>query len=117
MENEISQILGFEQTVAHYFVEYKKQLFKLYPKLTEEYVESNYGSVFKYGKKRYMNAYIKGLSVYTDEELKQLIEFYKSDKGKWIVKKNLESNIIVLDDLALASDDFNKVFIEKLESK
>ncbi|KHT44737.1 DUF2059 domain-containing protein [Vibrio sinaloensis] len=117
MENEISQILGFEQTVEHYFVEYKKQLFKRYPKLTEEYVESNYGSVFQYGKKRYMNAYMKGLSVYSDDELRQLIDFYKSDKGKWIVKKNLESNVIVLDDLALASDDFNKVFIENLKSQ
>lgn len=117
MENEISEILGFEQTVEHYFVEYKKQLFKLYPNFTEEYVELNYAPVFQYGKKRYMNAYMKGLLVYSDEELRQLIDYYKSDKGKWIVKKNLESNVIVLDDLALASDDFNKVFIEKIESQ
>ncbi|MEZ9394759.1 hypothetical protein AB4222_23005 [Vibrio splendidus] len=117
MENEISEILGFEQIVEHYFVEYKKQLFKLYPNFKEEYVELNYAPVFQYGKKRYINAYMKGLLVYSDEELRQLIDYYKSDNGKWIVKKNLESNVIVLDDLALASDDFNKVFIEKIESQ
>ena len=116
LENEASEILGFKETVNYYFLGYRKKLSELYPSLTEEYFESNYGLVFKYGQERYMKSYIKGLSVYSDEELRKLINYYKSDEGKWIIKKNLESNAIVLDDLKKASDDFNKVFIERMQS-
>ncbi len=117
LENEISDIFGFEETVEHYFIEYKKQILKLYPKLTDEYVESNFNSAFRYGKKRYMESYMKGLSVYTDEDLKELINYYRSDEGKWVIEKNLESNSIVRDDLVIAYDDFNRVLIEDIESQ
>ncbi|MGF1911312.1 hypothetical protein L4C38_17965 [Vibrio kasasachensis] len=116
LENEMADILGFKETVDHYFMEYRNQLVKLYPFLTDEYFESNYGSVFQYGKERYMESYMKGLSIYTDEELKKRLEYYNSDEGKWIIKKNLESNKIILDDLTRASGDFNEVFIKKMKS-
>lgn len=112
----MADILGFKETVDHYFMEYRNQLVKLYPFLTDEYFESNYGSVFQYGKERYMESYMKGLSIYTDEELKKRLEYYNSDEGKWIIKKNLESNKIILDDLTRASGDFNEVFIKKMKS-
>lgn len=140
LEHEVAETLGFKETARHSFIGYKKQLVEVYSSLVEDYFESKYGldfqygqekymesymkelSVFndeeldKYGKERYMESYIKGLSVYSDEELRKLINFYQSDEGKWIIKKNLESNAIVLDDLKKASDDFNKVFIERMQS-
>ncbi len=140
LEHEVAETLGFKETARHSFTGYKKQIVELYSLLADDCFESNYDLDFqygqekymesymkklsafndeeldKYGQKRYMQSYMKGLSVYTDDELKKLIDYYNSDEGKWIIKKSLESNVIVIDDLKSATCDFNKKLIEKMKS-
>ncbi|NIY83698.1 hypothetical protein [Vibrio hepatarius] len=140
LEHEVAETLGFKETARHSFIRHKKQIVELYSLLAEDYFESKYDldyqygqekymesymkelSVFsddeldKYGQQRYMQSYLKGLSVYTDEELKKLIDYYQSDEGKWIIKKSLESNSIIVDDLENTSDDLNKIFVERMQS-
>ncbi|WP_172380899.1 hypothetical protein [Vibrio sp. Vb339] len=115
MEQKVSELLGFEDSVEHCFDEYKRQLIKLYPQLTNEYIDFNYGAAFEYGKKRYMESYMKSLSVYSDKEIKTIIDDHYLMNNWLMNEKRLESNKILINELSLAYEDVNAMFIEKID--
>ena len=78
MEKKLVELYRYDVTVDLYMDAYKTKLDNMYPNVTIEQLESMYSDAFEYGRNRYIESYIKGLSVYSDLELEELIEFYES---------------------------------------
>lgn len=112
LENKIAELYRYDVTVDLYMDAYKTKLDNMYPNVTIEQLESMYSDAFEYGRKRYIESYIKGLSVYSDVELEELVEFYETEFGQKLIIKNIEANEIVTNDMIDASEDFNQALIE-----
>ncbi len=93
---------------------YKAEAVRLYPHITKENVNAHFSDVFTFGEQQILEAYTNSFSLFTDEELKKLVEFYSSDFGKWYQRKFHNFNNTVQSNLAEATKALNNAYIKRV---
>ncbi|WP_064608955.1 DUF2059 domain-containing protein [Photobacterium sp. J15] len=113
LEQKIAEVMDIEGLADKSVSIYRVELLRLYPSLSPAYLDSEFEQVFEFGKQRYIESYMKGYSVYSDNELRELIKFYETDFGQWYLEKALKFNATAQADMGNAAKDFNDAFIKR----
>ncbi|MCP3928581.1 MAG: hypothetical protein GY705_05710 [Bacteroidetes bacterium] len=93
-ENEkiLYEKMGIEAIVVKSIVTYKSEIIRLYPDLNQNILEQKYHDIFSRAETNFKNSYINAFSIYSDEELQKLVEFYNTEFGIWLESKSNEFN-------------------------
>jgi len=113
LESRIIETMDVESVVKKSIAVYRKEMLRLYPTLSEEYLDLHYGDVLAQGEKRYLQMYVKSLSIYNRDELQQILDFYDTEFGQWFLKKSRDYNNAVQQDMGNAAKELNDAIIEK----
>lgn len=84
------------------------------PSLTQESVEASLEPLLFSARQEYLDAYIDAYSVYSTDELRTLLDFYRTDMGRWYLEKGIEYNDNVVGRLAEVSQSINDELLEYL---
>ena len=114
MENQILKALAIDKVAEKAIDSYINETMRLY-NLDREFLNEHFTDVFANAEKRYINSFAKGLSVYSDAELSQLLEFYNSDFGKWYLLKSEQFNSKSLEYLPNMMKLLNEEFAQRIK--
>ena len=95
--------------------QYRNEAVRLYPSISSENVDKKFFDVFKLGREQIFNAYKQSLSAFTDEELSELIKFYKTDFGKWYLSNFHKFNNKAIENMNHASKKLNDAYIQRIQ--
>lgn len=110
-ENEkiLYEKMGIEAIVVKSIVTYRSEIIRLYPDLNKDILDQKYHDIFLRAEANFKNAYFQAFSVYSDEELQKLVEFYNTEFGIWLTNKSHEFN-------SQAQTNFESPYIELNDS-
>ena len=114
-EAAILKHLEIENITNSAIEQYRNEAVRLYPSITSENVDENFSDVFKLGREQIYNAYKQSLSAFTEEELSELIKFYKTDFGKWYLNNFQKFNIKAIENMNHATKQLNDAYIQRIQ--
>jgi hypothetical protein len=114
-EAEILKYLEIESITKAAIEQYRNEAVRLYPSISSENVDRKFSDVFKLGREQIFNAYKQSLSAFTDEELSELIKFYKTDFGKWYLNNFQKFNHKAIENMNHASKKLNDAYIQRIQ--
>ncbi len=114
-EQEILKYLDIAQIANSAIKQYRNEAVRIYPNISDTNVDENFSEVFSSGRKLIFNAYKNSLSEFTDEELVDLIELYKSDFGKWYITNFQNFNNKAMENMNNATKKLNDAYIQRVQ--
>ncbi len=114
-EAEILKYFEIESITKAAIEQYRNEAVRLYPSISSENVDRKFSDVFKLGREQIFNAYKQSLSAFTDEELSELIKFYKTDFGKWYLNNFRKFNHKAIENMNHASKKLNDAYIQRIQ--
>ena len=114
-EAAILKHLEIENITNSAIEQYRNEAVRLYPSISSENVDEKFSDVFKLGREQIFNAYKQSLVAFTDEELSELIEFYKTDFGKWYLNNFQKFNNTAIENMNNATKKLNDAYIRRIQ--
>ncbi|NOI68582.1 DUF2059 domain-containing protein [Vibrio sp. 99-8-1] len=114
LELQVAELMGVSKLVDDIVSTSKSEIVRLNPWLAQASKEASLEPFLRFSKQKYFSAYIDAYSVYTDDELRKLLDFYRSDMGRWYLEKGIEYNEDVVERFTEVSASINDEFLEYL---
>ncbi len=94
-EKKLYQLMKIDQLIDRSLAAYKSEVVRNYQDINQDDLEKNFYDIFDVAKKGYQISYLKSFSVYTDDEIAKLVDFYNTEFGAWLNNKGNEYNDMV----------------------
>ena len=93
---------------------FRSEAIRMYPSLTEKNIDEIFLNEFKLARKLTFQAYKQSFSVFNDKELKDLVNFYNTEFGKWYIKNFKIFNQSVVSKLVESTQEINDAYLNKI---
>jgi len=107
------KVMGIEHVVDLSIQDWKDSAVAMTPKLTNDIIENEYNDIFEDTKHQLRERYLISFKIYSDDELKKIVDFYKTDFGKWYSKKTKSYNNDAHLDVARIYENLNDQFFDR----
>lgn len=107
------QAMGIEHAVELSIQDWKDSAVAMTPKLTDDIIENEYNDIFEDAKHKIRERYLKSFKIYSDDDLKKVVDFHKTDFGKWYSKKTKSYNNDAHIDVSKIYENLNDQFFDR----
>lgn len=105
--------MGIEHAVELSIQDWKDSAVAMALNLTDDIIENEYNDIFEDTKHKIRERYLESFKIYSDDELKKIVDFYKTDFGKWYSKKTKSYNNDAHLDVSGIYENLNDQFFDR----
>jgi len=115
LEEQLVELRSYDLLTKRMTQLFLKEIKRMMPELDDEQFNKAFRTEIKEVKKRFSKLYRFPLTMYSDKELIEMLELYRSDAGRRMLELELSFNYLAVDYAYLVGADINDLFIKKIQ--